>query len=136
MGGIEFYGKIDRIDIDTNGNCSLYDYKSGDNTDISAKGKHKDYYYQIGLYKYLLQQNGKKVEKVCFIYPEIKDENEENEIYIDELTDEECEKIAKEFIDIVKKINNFEFDKPQKPDSKTCQYCNYEQWCKNQKLFE
>ena len=130
LGEIEFYGKLDRIDTDINGNCTIYDYKSGEKTDISEKGDHKDYYYQMGLYKYLLKQNGKNVERVCFIYPEITDAD--NEIYIDKLTDDECERIKDEYVDIVKKINNFEFDIPKKPN---CDYCNYSQWCKKQNLF-
>lgn len=134
LGEIEFYGKTDRTDTDSNGKCIVYDYKSGDNNkEIEPKGTHQDYYYQMGLYKYLLQKHGKKVDRVCFIYPEINDEASENEIYVDALTDEECEKIAKDFIDIVKKINNFEFDKPQKPD---CSFCYYVQWCQEQKIFD
>lgn len=132
IGEIEFYGKVDRIDTDENGICTIYDYKTGENTNITKKGAHKDYYYQLGFYKYLMKKEGKKVDKVCFIYPALKDENQENEIYIDELTDEECECIANEYIDAVRKIYNFEFDKPEKP---ACTYCNYKQWCLKQKLF-
>lgn len=131
LGEITFYGKLDRIDTDENDLCTIYDYKTGENSDgITKGGNHKNYYYQMGFYKYLLQKQGKNVQKVCFIYPEIQDDK--NEIYIEKLTDKECEIIAQEYIDAVKKINNFEFEKS---DKAKCTYCNYIQLCKNQKII-
>ena len=44
---------------------------------------------------------------------------------VKDIPDEVCEEIAQEFIEIVGKINNLEFDRPEKcPNSKFCSYKN------------
>ena len=55
-----------------------------------------------------------------FIYPLIKECHTTTDI-----SDAVCEEIAHEFCEIVGKINNLEFDRPQKcPNEKFCSYKN------------
>ena len=121
--GINFNGSIDRIDKNPDGTYSIYDYKTGtDNSGITKGGIHSDYYYQIALYKYLFkkQYDIHKEVSTTFIYPLIDECHTMKDI-----SDEECEEIAQEFIDLVNKIHNFEFDRPEKcPNSKFCSYKN------------
>lgn len=123
---ISFNGCIDRIDKNSDGSYTIYDYKTGtDSTGITRRGIHSDYYYQIAFYKYLFKKQYEidGIVKTCFLYPLI----ENSEVRID-ITDEECEEIAQEFIEIVQRINNLEFDKPAKcPNEK---YCDYKNFCK------
>lgn len=125
--GISFNGSIDRIDKNPDGTYSIYDYKTGsDNKGITKGGQHSGYYYQIGFYKYLFkkQYNIDKDISTCFIYPLLPEEFHTHK----DFSDEECEAIANEFIELVGKIHNLEFDCPIKcPNEK---FCNYKNICK------
>lgn len=125
--GISFNGSIDRIDKNSDGTYSIYDYKTGTNSEgITKGGAHSDYYYQIAFYKYLFKKQFDVDADVstCFIYPLILEDSH----LIKDITDSECEEIACEFEQIVKRIHNFEFDRPQKcPNDK---FCNYKNLCK------
>lgn len=125
--GINFNGSIDRLDKNPDGSYSIYDYKTGTNSEgITKGGQHSDYYYQIAFYKYLFKkQFGIKSDiSTCFIYPLIPEENH----FYKNISEEECEEIAQEFITIVGKIRNFEFDKPNKcPNEK---FCDCKGFCK------
>ena len=122
--GINFNGSIDRIDQNPDGTCTIYDYKTGtDNGGITKSGMHSDYLYQIGFYKYLYKkQFGATADiSTTFIYPLLDEEFHT----VKDIPDEVCEEIAQEFIEIVGKINNLEFDRPEKcPNSKFCSYKN------------
>ncbi|MCR5260470.1 MAG: ATP-dependent helicase [Candidatus Gastranaerophilales bacterium] len=130
-GEITFYGKIDRTDTE-GGICTIYDYKTGtDPKEIERKKtkKHAIYYYQMAIYKYMLEQNGRNVAKTCFIYPEIQEENNKKDHLINnEIVIDDAEEIKNEYIEAVKKIRNFDFEIPAKkcPDN-----CNYQQYCKS-----
>ena len=124
--GINFNGSIDRIDKNTDGTYSIYDYKTGtDESGITKSGVHSDYYYQIAFYKYLFKKqfNINKNVSTCFLYPLI----EEPHVYKD-ISDDECEEIAKEYIELVKNIEDMEFEKPAKCPNE--RFCNYKCFCK------
>ena len=122
--GISFNGSIDRIDKNLDGTYSIYDYKTGmDNGGITKGGQHSDYFYQIGFYKYLFKkQFGISADiSTTFIYPLLDEEYHT----LKDISDDICEEIAQEFIEIVGKINNLEFDRPSKcPNDKFCDYKN------------
>ncbi len=125
--GICFNGSIDRVDKKPDGTYTIYDYKTGTNSDgITRHGNHADYYYQIALYKYFFKKQYEIDTDVstCFIYPLISEEHH----LIKDISDAECEEIVQECIDIVGKINNYEFDRPNKcPNAK---FCGYKNLCK------
>ena len=124
--GINFYGKIDRVDKEENGSYTIYDYKTGtDSSGITKGGIHSDYYYQIAFYKYLFKKqfNIETEVQTCFLYPLL----EESHV-IKELSDADCNEVAKEYIEIAHKIQNMEFSKPEKcPNSK---FCNCKDVCR------
>ena len=122
--GINFIGSIDRIDKNSDGTYSIYDYKTGtDNSGITKAGVHSDYFYQIGFYKYLFKKQFDINSDVytTFIYPLLKEDFHTQK----DIPDEVCEEIAQEFKDIVDKIHNLEFERPNKcPNEKFCSYKN------------
>jgi ATP-dependent exoDNAse (exonuclease V) beta subunit len=122
--GVSFNGSIDRIDKNKDGTYSIYDYKTGtDNSGITKSGAHSDYYYQIGFYKYLFKkQFGIDADvTTTFIYPLLAEDFHTEK----DIPDDVSEEIASEFIDIVGKIQNLEFDRPHKcPNEKFCSYKN------------
>ena len=124
--GINFYGKIDRVDKNQDGTYTIYDYKTGtDSSGITRGGVHSDYYYQIAFYKYLFRkQFGIETEiNTCFLYPLL----EESSVFKD-ISDAECNEVAQEYIEIAHKIQNTEFEKPAKcPNEK---FCNCKDVCR------
>ncbi|MCR4880434.1 MAG: ATP-dependent helicase [bacterium] len=125
--GITFNGSIDRVDENPDGTYTIYDYKTGtDNSGITKAGSHSNYYYQICLYKYLFkkQHNISTDVSTCFIYPLL----EENYHTRKDFSDDECENIAHEYIELVHRIHNLDFDRPEKcPNEK---FCSYKSICK------
>ncbi len=122
--GIVFKGSIDRIDKNADGSYTIYDYKTGtDSSGITKSGVHSEYYYQIGFYKYLFKKlfGINAHVSTVFIYPLLTEDFHINK----EITDEECEEIWGEFQEIVAKIHNLEFERPEKcPNEKFCSYKN------------
>ena len=123
---INFIGSLDRVDKNSDGTYSIYDYKTGiNNSGITKGGTHSNYFYQIGFYKYLFKkQFGIDTDiSTIFIYP-LLSENFHTHINI---PDEVCEEIAQEFEEIVRKINNLEFDRPHKCPN--ANFCSFQSFC-------
>ena len=125
--GVSFNGSIDRVDKNPDGTYTIYDYKTGEDSDgITKNGTHSDYYYQIAFYKYLFKKHlGTNTPiHTVFLYPLI------DVSYVNmDFDDSKCEEVANEYIEIVNKINNFEFCKPDKCPKKA--FCNCRDFCKN-----
>lgn len=122
--GVSFTGSIDRIDTNTDGTYSIYDYKTGKtNDDIKRNGNHFNYYNQIALYKYLYKKQNNLDDdtkiSTCFIYPLIKDK-----CHLElNISNEECKEIVEELKAAAQNIKDMKFDRPQKcPNSQKCAF--------------
>ena len=131
MEGINFHGYVDRIDKNSDGTYSIYDYKTGkakNENIICINGEHEDYYNQIALYKYFFEkEHNCKVKSTKFIFPEECEKNLELE-----LTDDDCQAVVDKFMDAINDIKNYEFEPIEKRERKTstaCEYCQYKDFC-------
>lgn len=129
--GVKFCGVIDRIDKNPDGTFSIYDYKTGNAKGLSSicvNGDHEDYYNQIALYKYFYEKKEQcTVKNTGFIFPE----EFENNLNI-EFAEDECQKVIDKFKGAIKDIKEYKFEPIEVKDrkkSKTCQYCQYKDFC-------
>lgn len=120
LDGIKVQGYIDRIDL-SGDTFEIYDYKTGKaktKKDICPDGEHEDYYNQMGLYKYFLEQTeGKKVSKAAFIFPQ------ENKELVIEYTDEITKEIFDKFKKAIEGMKAHKFEPT--PKEVSCKYCPY-----------
>lgn len=129
--GIKFKGFIDRLDKNSDGTYTIYDYKTGNNKnrDIGPEKDHEDYYNQMALYKYFFERKtGKKVSLTKFIYPEDY-EKTNNGI---EYTESEINEVVEKFIQAVNDIKSLKFEPSYK--ERACKYCNCKDYCGMNKL--
>ena len=126
MDGYKFHGIVDRIDKNSDGTYSIYDYKTGNaktTKEVCPDGDKEEYYNQMAFYKYMFETStGKKVSKTEFIFPEDFTKNLEV-IY----TQEKCNQVMEKYKSAIDKINALEFEPSY--DKKACEYCSYLDFC-------
>lgn len=122
-------GKIDRIERNSDGTYSLYDYKTGAPTSekqIAAGGTKESYYNQLCFYKYAYEKlTGNKVSEVGIIYVEDHSKSVHKSLDSDDM--DYIENLIKE---IYTNIKALKFN-PIKEDSQgPCKNCVYKHLCK------
>ena len=122
-------GFIDRIEQNSDGTYSLYDYKTGSakrKTQIVDGGDYENYLNQLRFYKFAfeIQNKGAKVTDAGLIFVEEPAEN-----FYTKLTEADNEIIKEKILDTYKNIHELNFD-PQEGNEKVCANCEYRQLCK------
>ncbi|MBR2525543.1 ATP-dependent helicase [bacterium] len=119
-------GKIDRIEVNSDGTIDLYDYKTGKakpEKQISIGGNNENYFNQLCFYKYAYEKlTGKKVANTGLIFVE------DNKTVSKELTNEDMEYIENLINETYTKIKNLQFNPTN--DKNSCRYCQYKDMCK------
>lgn len=122
-------GKIDRIEKNSDGTYSLYDYKTGRPTSekqISPDGEKKNYYNQLCFYKYAYEKlTGNKVSQVGIIYVE----DHAKSVY-KTLTDSDMEYIENLIKDTYSNIKSLKFNPIKEDKQGVCKNCVYKHLCK------
>lgn len=122
-------GKIDRIEKNSDGTYSLYDYKTGRPTSekqISPDGEKKNYYNQLCFYKYAYEKlTGNKVSQVGIIYVE----DHARSVY-KTLTDSDMEYIENLIKDTYSNIKSLKFNPIKEDKQGVCKNCVYKHLCK------
>ena len=126
---ILFKGKLDKLEIDEDGNVNVVDYKTSkpkSRNEIEGKTKNSkgDYKRQLVFYKLLLDNYEKGKYKMTtgeidFTEPDDAGKYHKEKINI---SDEDTQTLSEDIKKIVKEISTFSFwDK--KCDDKKCEYC-------------
>ena len=122
-------GKIDRIEKNSDGTYSLYDYKTGKPTSekqITQSGGKKNYYNQLCFYKYAYEKmTGNKVSQVGIIYVE----DHAKSVY-KTLTDSDMVYIENLIKDTYSKIKALKFNPIKEDKQGVCKTCVYKHLCK------
>lgn len=122
-------GKIDRIEKNSDGTYSLYDYKTGkpaSEKQITQSGGKKNYYNQLCFYKYAYEKmTGNKVSQVGIIYVE----DHAKSVY-KTLTDSDMAYIENLIKDTYSKIKALKFNPIKEDKQGVCKTCVYKHLCK------
>lgn len=122
-------GKIDRIEKNSDGTYSLYDYKTGKPTSekqITQSGGKKNYYNQLCFYKYAYEKmTGNKVSQVGIIYVE----DHAKSVY-KTLIDSDMAYIENLIKDTYSKIKALKFNPIKEDKQGVCKTCVYKHLCK------
>ena len=122
-------GKIDRIEKNSDGTYSLYDYKTGKPTSekqISPEGERKNYYNQLCFYKYAYEKlTGNKVSQVGIIYVE----DHAKSVY-KTLADNDMEYIENLIKETYSNIKSMKFNPIKEDKQGVCKTCVYKHLCK------
>ena len=136
--GIKFTGKIDRIDKNSDGTYSIYDYKTGKakkESDVAVGRNKESIYNQLAFYKYVLETKyNKKVSHAGLLFPEDMENNFNVKTLEDKAGEDNCKTVIDKYIEIIKdKISkNHEFCCKEKcnPNSEYT-FCDYKSFCKS-----
>ncbi|MDA1347192.1 MAG: ATP-dependent DNA helicase [Crenarchaeota archaeon] len=149
IGGMKFTGKIDRVDMNPEGNFEIIDYKTGGKKKVIDKINES---LQLNLYAIAVAEEIQKkrpfdieipagedwskkiVKSASFFYPE-KDHGlvdsttgkAEGQWFDYEINDVDVANARKKIEVYLKDINNMEFDAT--PENFSCKYCNYNDIC-------
>lgn len=122
-------GKIDRIEKNSDGTYSLYDYKTGKPTSekqISPDGDRKNYFNQLCFYKLAYERlTGNKVSQVGIIYVE----DYAKSVY-KILSNDDMEYIENLIQETYANIKALRFNPIKEDKQGTCKSCVYKHLCK------
>lgn len=129
IGGDFVTGKIDRIEKNSDGTYSLYDYKTGkpvSEKQISPDGEKKNYYNQLCFYKYAYEKlTGNKVSQTGIIYVE-----DHSKSVCKTLTNEDMKYIENLVKETYSNIKALKFNPVKEDKQGICKNCAYKQLCK------
>ena len=137
--GINFGGKIDRIDDNKDGTYTIYDYKTGINKDkvqnaVKIGGQKESIYNQLAFYKYVLEtEYNMNIKDTGIIFPE----EPENSFTAQDLSGEtgfdNCKLVIDKYVKAVKEDitqnHIFECKKGCNKGGEHC-YCDFKDFCK------
>lgn len=122
-------GKIDRIEKNSDGTYSLYDYKTGtavSEKQISVGGTKETYYNQLCFYKYAYEKlTGNKVSQVGIIYVE-----EHSKSVYKTLCDSDMQYIENLIEQTYKNIKALKFNPIKEDRQGSCKSCVYKHLCR------
>lgn len=122
-------GKIDRIEQNSDGTYSLYDYKTGkpvSEKQIEPGGDKESYYNQLCFYKYAYEKlTAHKVSQVGIIYVE-----EHAKSVYKVLRDEDMNYIENLIKETYKNIKALKFNPIKEDKQGACKMCAYKHLCK------
>lgn len=125
--GVKFIGIIDRVEKNSDGTYSIYDYKTGEvktSSKIRPGGDNENYYNQLCLYKYYFEKiTGEIVRDTEFIFI-ISPETDSRYGF----TEDETNEVVEKFKGAIKDINSCKFEPTE--DKSNCKYCGFKDFCK------
>jgi len=123
LGQHSIKGKIDRIDQLADGTFAVYDYKTGQAKDtIDAEAKEQLYLYQVAL-----EEEGKTVSKLAYVYV-----LDWKELEVEPLREKKREAFLKKIESRMEAIITSDFH--PEPDPFSCRYCDFKSICEFKKL--